>query len=312
MTRVRRIVSLLPGATEIVCALGLEDALVGRSHECDYPHGIEQLPICSRPRLDPAGTAAAIDGSVRALVSQGLSVFEVDAQMLRSLAPNIIVTQLQCEVCAVSEDDVRRAIAGWLDDPPTLVSTTASSLPALWRDILLVGECLGAQSEAASLVSRCQARLERLKDLTRLADHKPSVVCVEWTEPLMSSGNWMPSLVDAAGGESLLAAPDSHSPWIDWQDLVAADPDVLVVSPCGFDLHRASEAANALRMLPGWAELRAVRNERVYAVDGHQFFHRPGPRLVDSAEILAHILHPELASDLPPIPTASVLPLPVP
>ena len=299
-TSIERIVSLLPGATEIVCALGLESKLVGRSHECDFPEEVERLPIVSKPRLDPSASAEDIDKSVRALVEQGLSVFEVDAELLRSLKPDAIVTQVQCDVCAVSEGDVLAAVSDWVSGTPKVVSTSASSLQAVFDDITTVGQALGTEAIAGEVVARLKHRLDELRALTDAADSRPSVVSIEWTEPLMTSGNWMPELIDIAGGKSLLAERDAHSPWIRWDEVREADPDVLVLSPCGFDLERAAASVADLQTAPGWNELKAVRNSQVYAVDGHQFFHRPGPRLVESTEILAAILQPNLSLSLAP------------
>ena len=299
-TPVERIVSLLPGATEIVCALGLGGKLVGRSHECDFPKEVEKLPIVSKPRLDPSAAARDIDKSVRTLVEQGLSVFEVDAELLQSLKPDAIVTQVQCDVCAVSEQDVLCAVSEWVSGTPKVVSTSASSLRAVLNDIKSVARALDAETIAHEVVMRLENRLDELRALTSTAESRPSVLSIEWTDPLMSSGNWMPELIDIAGGRSLLAERDAHSPWIEWDEVREADPDVLVVSPCGFDLARATASIEDLQTAPGWDELNAVRKQQVYAVDGHQFFHRPGPRLVESTEILAAILQPRLSRPLAP------------
>lgn len=295
----RVIVSLLPGATEIVCALGLRESLVGRSHECDFPPGVEALPVCSRPRLDPSASAASIDGAVRSLVSQGLSVFEVDADQLQALHPDAIVTQIQCEVCAVSEDDVRTAVADWLDARPKVISTNASNMSGVFADIRRVGRMLGVSDAADELNAALSERLDVLRLAAASVDERPSVACIEWVTPMMTSGNWMPELIELAGGQSLLARTGEHSPWIEWDEIRAANPQVLIVSPCGFDLGRATAEVDEMRALPGWDELDAVRAGRVYAVDGHQYFHRPGPRLVDSAEMLMHIIHPELEGKPP-------------
>ena len=286
-----RIVSLLPAATEIVYALGHGDNLVGRSHECDYPPEAESLAVVSEPRLDPEDSSAVIDQAVKALVTQGLGVFEIDADTLRQLEPDIIITQIQCEVCAVSEDDVRAAVDDWLGDEPTIVSVRANSLAEVFDDIAVIGEALEAEAEARALIDELAARLQALRKATSALTEQPSVVGVEWVQPLMASGNWIPELVEAAGGYSLLAEPGQHSPWIDWDQILAADPDVIVVSPCGFSLERAAEEVALLEAAPGWTELSAVRANRVFAFEGHHYLHRPGPRLIDSAEYLAELLH---------------------
>lgn len=286
-----RIVSLLPSATEIVCALGLRDALVGRSHECDHPPGVEALPACTRARLAD-GTSREIDGRVRDLVSRGLSVYDVDAALLRELAPDVVVTQDQCEVCAASLADVEDALGEWLEARPRVVSLSPVLLGDVWDDVRRVGEALGVGSRARALADALTERVsevgERTGGLTR-----PTLACIEWLDPLMSAGNWVPELVALAGGRSVLAESGRHSAWLEPAALAAADPDVVVCMPCGFDLERTRRELGPLAERPAWRSLRAVRQGRVYLTDGNAYFNRPGPRLADSLEILTEILHPE-------------------
>lgn len=287
-----RVVSLIPSATEIVCALGFEAALVGRSHECDFPPGVARLPAVTSPKLPGDGTSYEIDRRLKAILQEGLSVYRVDAEHLRALAPDVVVTQSQCEVCAVSLRDVEEALAGWTGGRPRVVSLAPRTLADVWRDVEAVAAALGAPERGGEVVRRLRARVEAI---AARADGlpRPRVATVEWIEPLMAAGNWMPELIRLAGGESPFGAAGEHSPWLEPAALVAADPDAVLVVPCGFDLERTRSELPALESLPGWAGLRAVRDGRVYLADGSAFFNRPGPRLVESLEILAEMLHPE-------------------
>jgi iron complex transport system substrate-binding protein len=286
-----RIVSLLPSATEIVCAVGLRDALVGRSHECDFPPGVEHLPALCEPKVPVHGASREIDREVRRLVADGLSVYRVDAEALRAVAPDVIVTQTQCEVCAVSETDVVAATCDWAGDAVRIVSLAPARLDDVLADVERVGTTLGVADRGAAVVARLRERLAALAARTRDLP-RPSLACIEWPEPLMAAGNWVPELVELAGGRNLFGTVGEHSPWLQWDAVRAADPDVIVAMPCGFDLARTRREMASLERLPGWDNLRAVRAGRVAVVDGHQYFNRPGPRLVESAEILAEILHP--------------------
>ncbi|HEX7929230.1 MAG TPA: cobalamin-binding protein, partial [bacterium] len=287
-----RILSLIPSATEIVCALGHEQSLVGRSHECDFPHGVERLPACTAPKLNPAASSRTIHESVEALLRQAVSVYEVDAQALRGLAPQVIVTQTQCEVCAVSLEDVEHALKDWLQDPPRLVPLSPTSLDAVWLDMQRVAEALGTPDAGRILVQRLQQRMAEVSRAAQADPARPTVACIEWIDPLMSAGNWMPELIEMAGGRNLFGRAGEHSPWMEWSALKAADPDVILVMPCGFDLERTRRESALLTKLDGWDGLRAVREGRVFLADGHQYFNRPGPRLVESLEIVAEMLHP--------------------
>jgi len=288
-----RVVSLLPSATEIVAALGHGAALVGRSHECDYPDAVKTLTACTRAKLEPGLSSRAIDDRIRDIVARGLSVYEVDAETLRRLAPDLIVTQTQCEVCAVSEAELAAAVAEWTGVRPAIVSTTAATLAGVWDDIRRVAAALGDDGADACLVEALQLRMRAVQDRLADARTRPRVACLEWLEPLMAAGNWVPELVAMAGGEDVLGQADADSAWIDWPTLVGADPEVIAVMPCGFDIARSRGEMPALTARPEWAGLSAVRAGRVYLTDGNRFFNRPGPRLVESLAILAELLHPD-------------------
>ncbi len=285
-----RIVSLLSSSTEIVAALGCLDRLVGRSHECDYPPEVLALPVCSRPRIDPSASSLDIDSQVKTLVANQISIYEVDGPRLSALRPDFILTQMLCEVCAVSDRDVLAALGPDLLPGARLLSLSPQCLAETWADIQTVADALGISDRGAEVVASLRSRIEQLR--ARVSPRtRPRVACIEWISPLMAAGNWVPELVEAAGGESVIGRAGVHSPWLTWEELEAADPEVIVLMPCGFDLARTCEEARVLESEARWRALRAVRNSRVYAVDGNQYFNRPGPRLVDSAEMLEEILH---------------------
>jgi iron complex transport system substrate-binding protein len=286
------IVSLIASATEIVCALGFEDHLVGRSHECDHPPSVKALPSCTKPKFDVHGSSAEIDQRVKSTVRESLSVYHVEEELLRALEPDVIVTQSQCEVCAVSLREVERAVCSWLLKCPAIVSLNPDSLADVWADIERVALALDAHERGRELIEHLQGRMRAIAQRNR-ALSRPTVACIEWVDPLMAAGNWMPELVDMAGGVNVFGTPGKHSPWMTFEQLVAADPDVIVLLPCGFDLARTREDLPLLAARPEWPRLTAVQAGQVFLTDGNQFFNRPGPRLVESLEILAEMLHPE-------------------
>lgn len=287
-----RIASLLPSATEIVAALGFADALVARSHECDYPQGVAQLPPCTAPKAPLGDTSAEIDRQVRRIVREGLSVYRVDDRRLQALDPDVIVTQSQCEVCAVSETELLCAVDDWLSDAVRVVTLRPERLDDIWDDIRRVADALGAPERGSALVKALSARMASIAARAGSRPGRPTVGAIEWIDPLMAGGNWMPELVAMAGGRNLFGEAGAHSPWIAFEDFAAANPDVIVVLPCGFSIADARRDMPALTGRSEWAALTAVRAGRVYIADGHHFFNRPGPRIVESLEILAEMLHP--------------------
>jgi len=290
---VPRIVSLISSATEIIYALGQTLNQVGRSHECDFPPEIAALPVCTKPTIDIHADSREIDQAVKDRVRNALSVYEVFDEVLERLQPTHIITQTQCEVCAVSLRDVERSVASLLASRPKVISLTPNSLADVWDDIRRVAGALEIVEQGESVVASLQGRMCAVSDRVRRAGARPRVACIEWQEPLMAVGNWMPQLVEMAGGINLLGQPDKHSGYLPWTELVMADPDVIVISPCGFDLARTEQQMYWLTERPEWSRLRAVQNGRVYLADGNQYFNRPGPRLVETLQILAEILHPE-------------------
>jgi len=281
-----RIVSLISSATEIVDALGALPSLVGRSHECDFPPEVVALPVCTKPRFSIDGDSREIDRLVRQTLTDYVSIYEVFDDVLERLQPTHILTQIQCQVCAVSLRDVERSVASKLASRPKIVSLAPFTLPDVWNDIRRVAESLDIAEQGEQVIGNLQERMRAIARTAKLQSARPRIACIEWLEPIMPAANWMPELVEIAGGE--------NEEWVTWSDLVAADPDVILVMPCGFALERAAHEIHWLTARPESKTLRAVRNGRVYAADGNQYFNRPGPRLVESVQILAEILHPQV------------------
>ncbi len=280
-----RIVSLISSATEIVDALGQLPDLVGRSHECDYPEAVHALPVCTRPRIAVDAGSAEIDRLVKQSARESISIYDVFDDVIERLEPTHVLTQIQCEVCAVSLRDVEAAMARGLKSRPKIVSLQPDSLTEIWNDIRRVAASLAIPERGESLIADLQARMQ-----LDLPAARPTVACIEWLEPLMAAGNWTPELIEMAGGRNLFGEAGRHSPWLTWEEVTAADPDVIILAPCGFSLERTEQELYWMTDRPGWNNLRA----RVYLADGNQFFNRPGPRVVETQRILAEILHPEL------------------
>ncbi|MGZ3812710.1 MAG: cobalamin-binding protein [Mucilaginibacter sp.] len=289
----QRIISLLPAATEIVCALGLEVNLVGRSHECDFPASIRQLPVCSEANFPDNLSSAAIDKQVKELLSDALSVYTVKRKIIKQLNPDIVITQAQCEVCAVSLKEVEEALEDYLDKQAHIVSLQPNNLDDIFNNIREVAITLNVPARGEQLIEDLRERVDIVRHKLKYIENKPAVACIEWLEPLMVSGNWVPELVSIAGGTSVLADAGKHSPFIQWVDIQLQDPDMIIVMPCGFSIERTLREIDILLQLPGFAELKAIKNNRLYIADGNQYFNRPGPRIVDSIEILAEIIHPK-------------------
>tara|TARA_B100000586_G_C20065483_1_gene408242 strand:- start:138 stop:1058 length:921 start_codon:yes stop_codon:yes gene_type:complete len=289
-----RIVSLLASATEIVCALGYEDALIARSHECDYPASITTLPVCTGSKIERQTSSRDIDGQVKTIVEQGMSVYHVDGVLLKRLQPDFVVTQIQCEVCAASPKDIEIALRDWTGAKPNIVSLEPNALADVWTDIKNVAAALGTPERGEQLVAELQKRMDNIEVQAEKSDHRPRIVCVEWIDPLMAAGNWVPELVAMAAGENVFGKAGQPSPWLTWETLCQADPDVILILPCGYDIEESRQNISALTGRMEWPTLSAVRMDRVYIADGNHFFNRPGPRLAESLEILAELLHPEL------------------
>lgn len=288
-----RIVSLLPSATELICALGLRENLVGVSHECDYPPGVETLPRVTHTRIDHTADSPAIDAQVRQELAAGQGLYGVNAPTLAALAPTLLVTQSLCDVCAVAEDDVATAVRG-LPSPPKVVTLQPATLADMLANIDTVAAQAGVPHAALALRAALEARIAAVAARTdRIpAAARPRVALLEWLDPLFDGGHWNAELVTLAGGYPALGLAGGPSTTRRWEELAAADPDVIVVACCGYDRDRGLRDVAAISRLPAWRTLRAVREGQVRVADGNAYFNRPGPRLVDSLELLAHALHP--------------------
>jgi iron complex transport system substrate-binding protein len=290
----QQIVSFLPSATEIACALGLTDQLVGITHECDYPVEIEGKPIVVRSAL-PVETMSQreIDVAVAERMRAGHSLYQVDEKLLQELAPDLILTQDLCQVCAPSGTEVSQAL-NLLPKKPRILWLTPNSLEQIFDNVRELGEATGRAKEADELITNARARLEIITAVTRRLSHRPRVFCMEWLDPVYCSGHWVPEMVTLSGGEDALSREGKDSVRVSWDDVVKWAPEVLIITPCGFNLEKSIEQARQLVRYPGWSDLPAVREGRVYAVDANSYFARPGPRVVDGTELLAHLIHPDL------------------
>ncbi len=286
----QRVVSLLPAATEMMVALGYEAQLVGRSHECDYPASVQDLPACTRSNLKASGSEA-IDNEVKDLLKDGLSLYDIDIEQLKALKPDLILTQAQCEVCAVSLAEVEKAVQEHLDSAVKILSLQPEDMGDVWTDIRNIAKAMGDEEKGHHLVFKLQQRQATVA--AGALDSPPRVVCIEWMKPLMAAGNWMPELVEMASGDNLIGVMGEHSPTISWQELVDVAPDMLILMPCGYTIEDTKKDMALLTEHPQWSELPAVKKGEIYIADGHQYFNRPGPRLAESLEILGEILHPE-------------------
>lgn len=303
-----RIVSLLPGTTEIVFALGLGEHLVAVSHECDYPPQARSLPVITSSMINHNGVSSAeIDHLVSGQLRNGLSIYQLDHALLARLQPQLILTQALCEVCAVSFSQVETA-ARTLPNEPLLLSFEATRLAEIFGTVLAIGNATGVREQALELVASMQARVERVQQLTSQVAQRPRVAVLEWFDPLYGPGHWIPELVELAGGKAGLGEAGKPSRRITWDSVIAFAPEVIVLCPCGFTLEQTvAEAEAILPYRPGWTALPAVRNGRVFAVDGNAYFSRPGPRIVESLELLAGLIHPDRCAGWGPVGAARPL-----
>ncbi len=298
-----RIVSLLASATEMIAELGCLDQLVGRSHECDFPPSVQELPLVSQVQIDVSGSSVAIDAQIKELAHaqahlqnnalRALSIYTLDTALLQQLQPDLIVTQTQCEVCAVSERDVSLALAQVAGISPRILSLAPYRLEDVWEDMVRVGKALERIELAQERVQGYQQRLAHLRQATGALQERrgvPRVAVLEWLDPLMGAGNWTPELVASAGGTIIFGEVGIHSSWITEQELREANPDVLILSPCGYPLSRTQTDISLLQQRPFWQHLQAVQRGRVFAIDGNAYLNRSGPRLVQSAELLARCI----------------------
>ena len=286
----KRVLSLLSSTTEVVYALGCEDQLVGRSHECDYPHAVMTLPICTKPKFNVDGSSIEVDRQVKSILQNALSVYYINEDLLKELKPDIILTQSQCEVCAVSEKDVKSVVENITGINPDIISVEPNSVKDIFKDIKIIAEALNVVDKGADLIDFMKNRIRVLKKSYDIKSG-PTVAAIEWINPLMAAGNWVPELIEMAGGVNLFGEAGKHSPWMNYQDLIEKNPQTIIIMPCGYNIQKSIVEIDSLIKQKGWEELSAVKNDKVYITDGNQFFNRPGPRIIESLEILIEIFH---------------------
>ena len=289
----RRIVSFLPSATEMVYALGLGDQLMGITHECDYPPEAKTKPIVVSAVLPTESMSQReIDVAVTERLRSGLSLYQVDEALVRDIAPDLILTQDLCQVCAPSGNEVTRLLKS-LSSKPQVLWLTPKSLDQIFENVRELGRATDRLDLAEQLIAEGNARLEQIAAVTRALAHRPRAFCMEWMDPIYCCGHWVPEMIRIAGGIDELGREGTDSVRISWDDVVRWAPEVLIVMPCGFHMEKAAEQARRLFSYPGWCDLPAVQQGRVYAVDANSYFARPGPRVVEGTELLAHLLHPD-------------------
>jgi iron complex transport system substrate-binding protein len=296
-----RICSLLPSATEILFALGLGDSVVGVTHECDYPPAARDKPVVVHSAFDPAGmTSGEIEAAVRASVREGHGVYTIEAEVLRRADPDLIVTQDLCDVCALPAQAVTAAIAA-LPRRPRVVSLKPERLHEVLADIRTVGGVAGRGAAGEQLAAELAGRIGAVGRLTARVARRPRVLCLEWLDPLYVGGHWIPEMVNLAGGEDVAGVAGQRSRVVSWEEVRAKAPEVILLIPCGADTSRIAREMHLVERLPGWSDMPAMRSGCVYATDASSYFSRPGPRLADGLEVLAHFLHPEIfpRPDLP-------------
>ena len=291
-----KIVSLLPSSTEIAFALGLENEIVGVSHECDYPEKAKSKQVMTKSKIDPFKRSDEIDKDVMQIVKNGLSVYDIYEKKLKELQPDIILTQDQCEVCAVSLKDVQQATNKFICNAK-IISLKPIVLKDILNDIKTIGKETNKENEAYQLIRNLQSRINYIKNKTSNLKNKPKVCCIEWIRPLIVAGNWVPEMVEIAGGTNIIGRNGKHSAKAELKEVLRCNPDKIVVSPCGFKVQQTLNDIGLLTENPEWKQLKAVKNNEVYVVDGNSYFNRPSQRIVDTLEILASIIHPELFSE---------------
>lgn len=293
------IISLIPSATEIISALGYQDNLVGRSHECDFPLDIQRIPICTQTLVDSNLSSKKIDEEVKYRLVNGLSIYRLDLDLIAQLQPDLIVTQSQCSVCAIDVDEVRKNLISLaqLKKEIEVVALEAINLESVFDDIQKIADSLEKSSRGDSLINRMKNELHQLHACCPSCVPQPKIACIEWIDPLMAAGNWIPSLVELAGGKNLFSTNGKPSPYVKVEDFVSEDPDIIIIMACGFTIKRTAHEMKSFLLNETLKKLQAIKHQKVFLVDANQFFVRPGPRLVDSLQILCEIIHP---NEFPP------------
>lgn len=294
-----KICSLLPGATEVVAALGAAEDLVGITHECDYPPEVRTRPVLVRPTIDAdRRSSPEIDREVKDAAATAAELYSLDVPLFSRLAPDLVITQDLCHVCAITPNQLQQAVAT-LPRPPRILSLNPAGLDDVIADVERIGEAIGRTEEARAYAGRLRARLASVRERAATSARRPRVACIEWLDPLYVGGHWVPEMVGIAGGLDALASPGAPSRRVEWEEVLAAAPDVLVLMPCSFTIERTLREIDRITGRPGWADLPAVKAGRVFVVDSSGYFSRPSPRLVDGVDVLAALLHPDRFGPLP-------------
>ena len=292
----KRIVTLIPSATEIVSFLGVSKSIVGKSHECDFPKKLNKITKLTYPKIKVDGSSKQIHNEINTILKKTLSVYDVDIKKLKKLKPNFIVTQAHCEVCAVSLKEVEKITNKHLGENTSIISLQPHNLNEIFYDIRRVAKKLNIYNDKnKSSIHQLTNRLKKINKLSKKIRNKKKIACIEWTEPLMVAGNWIPEIVELAGGKDVLGKSKNNSHWIKFNDLKKTNPDIIIFIPCGFNIMKTKyEVDILLNKSKYWNSLKAFKKQEIYIADGNQFFNRPGPRIVESTEILAEIINPEI------------------
>jgi iron complex transport system substrate-binding protein len=293
---IAKIVTLIPSATEIVAFLGQKNSIVGRSHECDYPKDLNNVAKLTSPKINVEGTSSEINKQINTILENSLSVYKVDIQKLKELDPDFIITQAHCEVCAVSFSEVKNIVNKYFNRKTKIISLEPNTLNDVFDDIKRVAKGLNIENESNNkLIENLKIRLKKIKNLSAIQKQKPSVACIEWIDPLMIAANWIPEMVEIAGGANILGKSGVNSHWIKFEEIIDQNPEIIIFIPCGFNIEKTKkELDNYIKKNNSLRSLKAYKNHKLFVADGNQFFNRPGPRLIESLEIFAEIIHPNI------------------
>jgi iron complex transport system substrate-binding protein len=295
-SNITKIVTLIPSATEIVAFLGQKNSIVGRSHECDYPKDLNNVAKLTSPKINVEGTSSEINKQINTILENSLSVYKVDIQKLKELDPDFIITQAHCEVCAVSFSEVKNIVNKYFNRKTKIISLEPNTLNDVFDDIKRVAKGLNIENESNNkLIENLKIRLKKIKNLSAIQKQKPSVACIEWIDPLMIAANWIPEMVEIAGGANILGKSGVNSHWIKFEEIIDQNPEIIIFIPCGFNIEKTKkELDNYIKKNNNMRSLKAYQNHKLFVADGNQFFNRPGPRLIESLEIFAEIIHPNI------------------
>ena len=295
-SNITKIVTLIPSATEIVAFLGQKNSIVGRSHECDYPKDLNNVAKLTSPKINVEGTSSEINKQINTILENSLSVYKVDIQKLKELDPDFIITQAHCDVCAVSFSEVKNIVNKYFNRKTKIISLEPNTLNDVFDDIKRVAKGLNIENESNNkLIENLKIRLKKIKNLSAIQKQKPSVACIEWIDPLMIAANWIPEMVEIAGGANILGKSGVNSHWIKFEEIIDQNPEIIIFIPCGFNIEKTKkELDNYIKKNNNMRSLKAYQNHKLFVADGNQFFNRPGPRLIESLEIFAEIIHPNI------------------